>query len=99
MKIPAADVGYFSAGGDGSAGAAVTPQSVKDSLADAETLRRFAFERRPRKSWAHANAAKLRRTLAGIGFWDNDYTRLGVDDATAWAHAAFRAVPGLRGDK
>jgi hypothetical protein len=61
-------------------------QARSDAMADAETLFRFAFQATEGRRWLEPSASKVRTAY-----------RAAVSDPATVAHAAFRAVPGLRG--
>lgn len=83
-------------------------QSVKDAMADAETLRLVAFEANENGQYSDPSPA-ARRVRAGLrkascfnsslnGVISRTSKRFGGLPVSAFAaHFAFRAVPGLRG--
>lgn len=74
----------------------MTSQSVKDALADAETLENVARRMHSRRGWMHTQLyrAKANGWLISVFVGDSaaHYARLA-------ARAAFRAVPALRGEE
>lgn len=72
----------------------MTPQSVKDALADAETLRLYIM--RDSKSLQMRPACLGAVTASHISA---GHTRMAGQCAEAAARAALLAVPGLRGDR
>lgn len=70
------------------------PQSVKDALADAETLRMVARDSASLRAW-DLGTAQMRGESAAtcVGFRLVEHAAQAARDA---AHSAFRAVPELR---
>ena len=86
-----------SAVGQVAEGAAGIPQGVRDAIADARTLVVFVMLARPHsRTWRALEAAQDRGSDAHVACMDGK-ERLAVVNAREAAHAAFRAVPGLRG--
>jgi hypothetical protein len=76
-------------GGDGEV--PVEQPARADALADAETLLRYLRQNTSDFAWRCRSGLALTPR-----FWERN---LGVIPAIFAAHAAFRAVPGLRGDR